>query len=225
MRKTLAAALAAGLTLHAAAAQTLAPTVAPPTVARPTVAPPNATPQSPAAITPTRVRGSVTQLSGDVLEVSDRAGRAILVKLVNPVTVLAVIAATEADLKPGSSVGVASVPNDDGSARALEVTVLPPGAQINPLDGPWDLTPESRMTDGTVGSLVMAAGRTITVNYGAGERKIMVPDDVPVVTFEQGDRGLLVPGAVVVVFARRAEDGNLSASTVAVGRGGVVPPM
>lgn len=81
------------------------------------------------------------------------------------------------------------------------------------------------MTNGTVGSLVTTAGRIITVNYGAGERKIVVPDDVPVVTFEPADRSLLVPGAVVVVFARRAEDGSLGAAAVAVGRGSVVPPM
>ena len=235
MRKTLAAALAAGLTLHVAAAQTVAPTLTPETAtpkAGPAQSPPAQSPpaqapgaQSPAALMPTRVRGTVTQLSGDMLDVRDRAGQSVTVKLANPVTVLAVIAATEADLKPGSSVGVASVPNDDGSARALEVTVLPAGARNNPLDGPWDLTPESRMTNGTVGSLVTAAGRVITVNYGAGERKIAVPDDVPVVTFEPADRSLLVPGAAVVVFARRAEDGSLSAAAVAVGRGGVVPPM
>lgn len=235
MRKILAAAVAVGLTMHVAAAQTVAPSVVPPTVAPPTAAPQTAvsqvgsiqTPaaQTPAAQTPTRVRGSVTQLSGDMLEVRDRTGQTVQVRLTNPVTVLAVIAAAEADLMPGSSVGVASVPGEDGSARALEVTVLPPGARNNPLDGPWDLTPTSRMTNGTVGSLVMAAGRTITVNYGSGERKIAVPDDVPVVTFGPGDRALLVPGAAVVVFARPAEDGSLSASAVAVGRGGVVPPM
>ena len=219
MRKTFTAIFAAGLGLHAvsAVAQTVAPSVAP--TAAPTQTPPTPAP------TPMRVRGSVGQLSGDVLEVRDRGGEIIRVRLADPLTVLAVMRAGPDDLKPGSSVGVASVPGEDGTSRALEVTVVPPGGRNNPLDGPWDLTPSSRMTNGTVGSLVMANGRTITVDYGPGERKIVVPDDVPVVTFEPGDRAMLTQGAVVTVFARRAEDGTLSASAVAVGKAGIVPPM
>ena len=178
-----------------------------------------------AAQTPARVRGTVDQLSANTLTVTTRSGDKVAVKLADPTRVVAIAKASRDEIKPGSGVGIASLPQPDGSLRALEVTLVPAGQPNTPVNTDWDLAPSSRMTNGTVGTVATTDGRTLTVNYGNGEVKVVVPDDVPVVTTSQGDRAMLMPGAHVVVFARKADDGSLSAGAVAVGTGGVVPPM
>jgi hypothetical protein len=45
------------------------------------------------------------------------------------------------------------------------------------------------------------------------------------VTFEPGDRAMVVPGAHLLVTATKQPDGSLTASRVAVGKNGLVPPM
>jgi hypothetical protein len=81
------------------------------------------------------------------------------------------------------------------------------------------------MTNGTVGTVTVGTGRTLTVAYQGGTKTIVVPPDTPVVTYEPGSRALLVPGAHVIVMATEASDGKLSATRIAVGKDGLVPPM
>jgi hypothetical protein len=178
-----------------------------------------------AAQTPTRVRGTVSMLTGNVLTVSTRSGDKVPVTLGDGVRVVAIVKAPLAEVQPGRNVGIASQPQPDGSLRALSVLLIPAGQSINALDGPWDLTPSSRMTNGAVASVVAADGLSLTVNYGSGEKKIAIPATTPVVTSEPGTPAMLAPGAAVVVFARKAENGTLTAGAVAVGKDGVVPPM
>jgi len=44
---------------------------------------------------------------------------------------------------------------------------------------PFDLQPESTMTNGTVGAVTGSVGRTLTVTYQGGEKTIVVPQDTP----------------------------------------------
>jgi len=81
------------------------------------------------------------------------------------------------------------------------------------------------MTNGTVGDVVASNGRTLTLKYKGGEKKIIVPEDVPIVNIEAGDRSLLVVGAKVVVRARKNPDGSLTAASISAGKNGVAPPM
>ncbi len=90
---------------------------------------------------------------------------------------------------------------------------------------PWDLGKKSTMTNGTVGAVIGQKGRTVTVDYKGGERQIVIPDDVPIVTFEDGDRSLLKPGAHVMAFTVKGADGALSVVGISVGKNGLVPPM
>ena len=53
---------------------------------------------------------------------------------------------------------------------------------------------------------------------------MIVPDNVPIVTFKPGDRALLVAGAKVVVFAQ-VRDGKPTALRALTGRDGFAPPM
>jgi hypothetical protein len=58
-----------------------------------------------------------------------------------------------------------------------------------------------------------------------GEKKIVVPPDVPIDTFVPGDRAELKAGAAIFVAAAKPlPDGTLQAPRIGVGRG-IVPPM
>ena len=91
--------------------------------------------------------------------------------------------------------------------------------------GPWDLQPGSTMTHATVAEVVTAAqGRTLKLRYKDGEKSVIVPDNVPIVTFKPGDRSLLVPGAKVLVTSQM-RDGKPTALRAIAGRDGFAPPM
>jgi hypothetical protein len=178
--------------------------------------------QTPAA--PTRLRGTIEKIDGNNLVVKTRAGQTATLKMTADTAVAGVFNAQLADIKPGSFIGSAAAPQADGSLKALEVTVFPAGMHGGEGHYAWDLTPQSTMTNGTVGDLKVANGRTITVKYPNGEKTIFVPTDVPIVTFEMTDRSKLVPGAHVVVAETKAADGTLTATRVQVGENGVIPP-
>ncbi|QQC67477.1 DUF5666 domain-containing protein [Paraburkholderia ginsengisoli] len=175
---------------------------------------------------PTGVRGTVTSLSGDLLKVHTRDGKDVDVKLAADTPIRGVTLANVSDIKPDSYVGTAAIPQADGTLKALEVHVFPASMRGSG-EGhrPWDLGSNSTMTNGTVGSLVVSNGRTITVKYKDGEKKIVIPQDVPIVSLQPGDRSLLVPGAKVVLFAHKEADGSMTANFISAGEHGVTPPM
>ncbi|MGF6732272.1 hypothetical protein OKW50_004417 [Paraburkholderia youngii] len=175
---------------------------------------------------PTGVRGTVTSLSGDLLKVHTRDGQDVDVKLSADTPIRGVTLANVTDIKPDSYVGTAAIPQSDGTLKALEVHVFPPSMRGSG-EGhrPWDLGANSTMTNGTVGSLVVSNGRTITVKYKDGEKKIVIPQDVPIVSLEPGSRALLTPGAKVVLFAHKEADGSMAAIFISAGEHGVTPPM
>jgi hypothetical protein len=125
---------------------------------------------------PTGVRGTVTALSGDVLKVHTRDGKDVDVKLAKDTPIRGVALANVNDIKPDSYVGTAAIPQPDGTLKALEVHVFP-ASMRGTGDGhrPWDLGSNSTMTNGTVGSLVVSNGRTITVKYKDGEGRAVRP--------------------------------------------------
>ena len=114
---------------------------------------------------PTGVRGTVTSLSGDLLKVHTRDGKDVDVKLAKDTPIRGVVLADVNDIKPDSYVGTAAIPQADGTLKALEVHVFPASMRgAGEGHRPWDLGGNSSMTNGTVGSLVVSNGRTITVN-------------------------------------------------------------
>jgi hypothetical protein len=92
---------------------------------------------------------------------------------------------------------------------------------------PWDLRPNSTMTNATVAETVAGTdGQNILVKYKDGEKKVVVPPETPVVTFAAGDKSELKAGANILIFrAVKKDDGTLEASRVNVGRDGITPPM
>ena len=98
-----------------------------------------------------RVRGAIERVEGDLYVIKTRAGAEVKVKLPDNVMVVALTKASLADIKQGSYVGVAGMPQPDGSQKALEVHIFPE-AMRGTGDGHrgWDLQPSSTMTNGAV---------------------------------------------------------------------------
>ena len=178
-----------------------------------------------AADAPARVRGTISKISGDTVEVKVRGGKDVVLTLDPTTAFLTADHAAISDIKSDSFIGTAAVPQADGTLKALEVTVFPAGMKPGEGHYPWDLGPKSTMTNGTVGDVVVAQGRTITVKYPNGEKKILVPADVPVVLIGKADRSALVAGAHAVFFLKKAANGGPVVGNVIVGKGSVVPPM
>jgi len=175
---------------------------------------------------PARIRGTITAVSADALTIKTNGGADLRVALRDDTVVRAITLATVDEIQPGRYIGTTAVPQPDGTLKALEVHVFPPD-MAGTGDGhrPWDLAPESTMTNGLVGELQTSSGRLITVKYKGGEQKVAIPDGMPVVDIEPGDRSLLVRGAHIVVFADRSADGSLTARAISAGKDGVIPPM
>lgn len=176
---------------------------------------------------PTKLRGTIDSLDGQVLHLTSRTGEKLAVTLAPDYKVTGLIVAPLTDIKPGSFIGTTAVPKPDGSLKALEVHVFPESMRgAGEGHYPWDVGGKnSTMTNGTIGTVEGSKDRTITVKYASGEKKVEVPDDVPVVTFEPADPSLLKAGAPVMIFAMKGADGTLSAGGVTVGENGVIPPM
>jgi hypothetical protein len=176
--------------------------------------------------TPARLRGKIDAVSEDAIQLTLRNGAKAEAKLPANVRVVRLTVAQPSEIKEGSYVGTAAVPQADGTLKALEMQVFPPSMRgIGEGSRDWDLVAGSSMTNGTVGSLVAANGRTITITYKGGEKRVVVPDDVPVVTYEPADRTALIVGANVLINGNRAADGTVTAASVSVGKNGLVPPM
>jgi hypothetical protein len=182
--------------------------------------------QAPAGAPTQRLRGSVESFDGTTLVVKERGGEVLRLALADNFAVSEVLPIALSSIQPGSFVGTAAVADADGKLRALEVLVFAEAARgSGEGHGPWDLQPGSTMTNATVSEMVVAAGgRTLKLRYKDGEKTVVVPDGIPIVTLKPGDRSLLVPGAKVLVTAQ-TRDGKPTALRAAVGRDGFTPPM
>jgi hypothetical protein len=179
--------------------------------------------QAPQAV---RIRATIDATDANSLRLTTRSGEKVTVALAPDTAIAALVPIKLEDIKPGSFIGSAAMPQADGTQRALEVHVFPESMRgTGEGHRPFDLQPQSTMTNGTVGSVTGTTGRTLTVNYQGGEKTIVVPPDTPIVTYEPGSPALLVPGAHIILFGTRAADGKVTASRISVGKNGLVPPM
>jgi hypothetical protein len=176
---------------------------------------------------PARVRGTVDAVSGDSLDVTVRGGNKVHVVVPAKVRTTYVIPAKMSDIQPNSYIGTAAAPQPDGTLKALEVQVFPPSMRgIGEGSRPYDLEGGgSTMTNGTIGTLVGTKDRVATVKYGNEEKKVLIPDDVPVISYEPTDRSALKVGAKVVINGQRSADGTVTAASISIGKGGLTPPM
>jgi len=183
-----------------------------------------------AASDPVRIRGTIVRVDAKTLVVQDRGGEVVSLARPADMTVSEVYPIKLSDIKQGSFIGTAAMPQADGTQKALEVVVFPEAARgTGEGHRPWDLLPQSTMTNATVADLAAApksvrGGQQLRLTYKGGEKTVVVPPDVPVVTFRPGTESLLVPGAKVLVNAQE-KNGTPTALRVTAGRDGFAPPM
>jgi hypothetical protein len=181
--------------------------------------------QQPAMV---RIRGTIESVDGPMLMIKSREGTDMKVHMTDNVVVFGVAKTALSEIKPGSYIGVSAMPEPDGTQKALAVHIFPE-SQRGAAEGfrPWDLRPNSTMTNATVAQTVAGTdGQDILVKYKDGEKKVVVPPGTPIVTFVAGDKSELKPGAKIIIFgAAKKDDGTLEANRVNVGRDGITPPM
>jgi outer membrane lipoprotein SlyB len=176
----------------------------------------------------TRVRGSILGLDGATLHVQARGGVPVTVKLTDGVKLLAVDRKSIDDVKPGTFVGITAVPEPDGTQKAVEIHIFPEALRgLGEGHRPWDLMPNSTMTNANVASAVERSdGKELVLKYKDGEKKFIVPANVEIVTFIPATISDLKPGESVYVVGGGAQaDGAIPAERVVVGHNGVRPPM
>jgi len=176
---------------------------------------------------PIRVRGTIERVQDPTYIVKNRDGAEVTLIISEKPQIAGVMKASLADIKEGSFVGVTAMPQADGTQKALEVHIFPDSMRgTGEGHYPWDLRPQSTMTNANVEQMVAAVdGRTLTLKYKGGEKKIFVPAEAPIVTYVPGDKSELKPGAKVFIVAAKRPDGSLEGRAWRVGRDGLTPPM
>lgn len=196
--------------------------------------------QAPA--TPQRLRGTISAATPDALTMTTRAGASVVVAVTPDTKYAGVVRSSLDQLKPGDFIGTAAT-GPDTALRSTEVVIFPE-AMRGTGEGhyPWDspggkassmtngtiasshVARQSSMTNGTVASRSGAGGTVVLdVTYKGGSSRIIVRPGTPIVAFVPGDKSLAVAGAKVFVVA--APGDHPTAKFVAVGQGGVTPPM
>src|ERR1700694_6221657 len=75
--------------------------------------------------TPSRVRGTIEAVDGDVLAVKSRAGEDFKLRMAGDMRLLGITRIALSDIKVGSFIGATTVPGPDGSKNAVEAHVFP----------------------------------------------------------------------------------------------------
>jgi len=174
-----------------------------------------------------RVRGTIEKADGNVLTLRSTDGAELKLTLTDNALIVAVVRASMADIKEGTFLGSAAMPQPDGSQKALEVHIFPEQMRgTGEGHRPYAPVPNSTMTNGSASGATVTGvdGAAMLVKYKDGEKKIVVPPEAPIVRYEIGGKGDLKAGVrFTVLAATRKPDGTLEASRINVGRDGVVP--
>jgi hypothetical protein len=180
------------------------------------------------AQTPVRVRGTIDNVDGQTLWVKTRDGAMTKVKLADGARVLTLNKMSLADVKPGAFIGITAMPQADGSQKAVEIHIFPEAMRgTNEGHYPWDLMPNSTMTNANVESSVVSNdGQTLVMKYKDGEKKVIVPANIEVVMFAPATVADIKAGQKFFVpNAKRQDDGTIETPVIVVGTNGVAPPM
>jgi hypothetical protein len=170
---------------------------------------------------PARIRAEITKVDGGTLTLKTREGETLSAK-VDDARVSALVKASLKDIQKDSFIGIAGMPQPDGSIDAFSVHIFLPVQRgvVPDRHGPWDARPGSTMTNAYVESMVTETnGETLTVKYKDGEKKILVTPKTTIAAVAKGDKAELKAGAHIVIFgSEKQPDGSLLAKVMYVGR-------
>jgi hypothetical protein len=176
---------------------------------------------------PSRIRGTITAVDGNVLSVKSRDGTELKIDIAPNATFAYMRNVELAQIKPGTPLGATAVRDASGQLVARELHVFNPDRPI-PNEGhrPWDTEPKATMTNAVVSAIVQAKhGNELTLAYKGGEQKVVVPAGIPIVMAVESDRSLLVPGAYAFIAVQADAGGKLTATRLQVTKDGVKPPQ
>lgn len=177
---------------------------------------------------PGRIRGQIEKIDGATLSLKSRDGAMLTVKLADDARVSALEKASLSDIKNDSFIGIAGIPQPDGSIEAFSIHIFLPAQRgvVPDRHGPWDARPNSTMTNAYVTSVVQAKdGETLTVKYKEGEKKIIVTPQTAIAAAAPAKKEELKSGSQIIIFGwEKQPDGSVLAKTLYVGRN-VTPAM
>jgi hypothetical protein len=172
---------------------------------------------------PARIRGEIAKIDGPMMSLKTRDGAMLDVKLADDVRVAALVKATLADIKPDTFIGVAGVPEADGSIKAYSIHIFLPAQRgvVADRHGPWDGRPNSTMTNGYVANTVTVKdGDTLMVKYKEGEKKVVVTKDTVIAAVAPGNKDELKAGTPIIIMqSDKQPEGTVLAKNIYVGRG------
>ena len=174
---------------------------------------------------PGRIRGQIDKADGAMLSLKARDGTMLNVKVADDARVAALVKATLADIKTDSFIGIAGIPEADGSIKAFSIHIFLPVQRgvVPDRHGPWDAKPGSTMTNGYVADMQSKDGQTLMVKHKDGEKKIIVTKDTVIAAVAPGKKEELTAGTPIIIMASEKQtDGSVLAKTIYVGRAG--PP-
>jgi len=176
----------------------------------------------------TRIRGEVTKVDGSQLDLKTRDGTMLHVALDEKARVSALDKASVADIKQDTFIGIAGMPQADGSIQAFSVHIFLPAQRgvVPDRHGPWDARPGSTMTNAYVESVVTGKdGDTLMVKYKDGEKKILVTPQTVIAAAASASKEEIKAGTQLIIFGWDKEaDGSVLAKVMYLGRG-VKPAM
>jgi hypothetical protein len=175
-----------------------------------------------------RVRGTVEKVDGSTMTVKTRDGKDLTIKAADNIRVQGLAKASLADIGVDSYIGVTAMPQPDGGQKAIAIHIFTPQQRgVGEGHRPWDLQPNSTMTNAAVGSKVTATeGDVPMMKYKNGEKKVVVTPQTAIVKVVSADKSEIKPGAKVIIMgAAKQPDGSLVAPSIYVGKDGITPPM
>jgi hypothetical protein len=173
-----------------------------------------------------RVRGTITGIDGQTILFNERSGEKLRIQMPEKFSIQEVYPIQMSDIQSNSYIGTATLPNKNGELVALEVLVFPESMRgVGEGHYPWDLEPSSYMTNATVTQFIRVGDSgKLLLKYKDSEKTVLVPKDVPIVTFRPGSNALLVPNAQALIVVSQ-QDGKVMAVRATIGKDGFKPPM
>jgi hypothetical protein len=149
---------------------------------------------------------------------------------VSPRTKIAILKPADfKDLEEGTFITSSGREKDAESIEALELRIMEPrlnglGEGYRPFHGGRD--DNQVMTNAKVVGLALdETPPVVQIRIRGREKKLLVPDEAPIMFQMTGDATALVPGAPVMVFTVRSRSGKTDVVRVNVGLDGVVPQL
>src|SRR4051794_20401497 len=142
------------------------------------------------------------------------------VNLVDAATVSARVHTDSYEIKAGDFIGAAAVPVKAGTLAGVEVVIFPEALRgAGEGHRPFDLLPESTMTNATVADEVVAAdGQTLKLTYKGGEQTLVLTPETRVFTVASGSLSDLKPGSAVNLSVEKDVSGDLQTKRITVDR-------